>query len=85
MFLKILRSFLGCADILMILLKLLFKNLKALQLFKQYEKIFTLRIILAFKNNEIENQDINNKNDTLKNILSNHSSKGHVCALHKIS
>lgn len=56
-----------------------------MELFKQYEKIFGLRVILAFKNNEIKNQDINYKNETFKNILSNLSSKGDVCALHKIS
>ena len=55
----------------MILLKLLFKNWKAVKLFKQYEKIFGLRVLLAFKNNEIKNQDINYKNETFKNILSN--------------
>ena len=55
----------------MILLKLLFKNLKAVKLFKQYEKIFGLRVLLAFKNNEIKNQDINYKNETFKNVLSN--------------
>ena len=55
----------------MILLKLLFKNLKAVKLFKQYKKIFGLRVLLAFKNNEIKNQDINYKNETFKNILSN--------------
>ena len=69
----------------MILLKLLFKNLKVVELFKQYEKIFGLKVILAFKNNEIKNQDINYKNETFKNILSNLPSKGDVCALHKIS